>query len=760
MSIVAPSHPADLHPGPRSPIWSMTLGILLMGWGFVPSLGACSSLDDRIDNPPDFNGARTVIAANQQIHISWDPARDDHTLPEQMIYRIFLASRSGKHDFDTPSAITSAGATTHTIVDLPDGEPQFVVVRAIDEQGQSDDNEYQWPALPNPVLYVDDNAEPGGDGTSAEKPLQTIDQAIGEAIGLPGVNIHVAAGRYSEQLLLFEGMAIYGGFPPGFTGPSDPAIHLTILSGKPQRDVLIIPPGQRLVVIDGFSFDGANQARRAIVADDCLIRISHCQIHSFRDKGIQIETDRDEDGASLGVIHHCTFSNNGGDGVRIEGFIDLALRDCTLVENGQSGISVSPMLPRIGEKARIEMERCVISRNHDVGLSIRIDAPLGGGEDPARVRIGLRGILVQGNHDHGASIDVRYPENALVDLRIRIEQSSFLENSLSGIHIDADAPGDLSISECSFLGNRGEESILVTGDSTRALTRIRSCLIAAGPRFGVRLMDIGLLDVSRCLFVDNGGPSIFVSDQQRLRARMWACSGIGASPRGTRIEGADLRNGAAEARPGYVSVREVLDDSVRIEIRDWTSLPATGFLLDPLGDRAISFEYRQGNRLLLTGGAAKSIQLGSVWLISTTEKHPPWSEFIEKTSSPRDDGKGPAAPPGLDYPGISRLHSAPHRPLDVIAVDPAPAILPSGRDLQWRYTLTKRPTSVPEILLTMDGKKMPVRAKLAGEVLEVTSLTDLAAGGRIRIEWNPEPETSGDGDRISHEWLIAGDGGG
>ena len=60
----------------------------------------------------------------------------------------------------------------------------------------------------------------------------------------------------------------------------------------------------------------------------------------------------------------------------------------------------------------------------------------------------------------------------------------------------------------------------------------------------------------------------------------------------------------------------------------------------------------------------------------------------------------------------------------------------------------------------MDGKKMPVRAKLAGEVLVVTSLTDLAAGGRIRIEWNPEPETSGDGDRISHEWLIAGDGGG
>jgi len=760
LSIVTPSHPADLDTGPRAPFWSMTLGILLMGLGFVPSSGVCSSLDDRIDNPPDFNGARTVIAANQQIHISWDPARDDHTPPEQMIYRVFLASRSGKHDFDSPAATTSAGATTHTIIDLPDGEPQFVVVRAIDEQGQSDDNEYQWPALPNPVLYVDDNAEPGGDGTSAEKPLQTIDQAIGEAIGLPGVNIHVAAGRYSEQLLLFEGMAIYGGFPPGFTGPSDPAIHLTILSGKPQRDVLIIPPGQRLVVIDGFSFDGANQARRAIVADDCLIRISHCQIHSFRDKGIQIETDRDEDGASLGVIHHCTFSNNGGDGVRIEGFIDLALRDCTLVENGQSGISVSPMLPRIGEKARIEMERCVISRNHDVGLSIRIDAPLGGGEDPARVRIGLRGILVQGNHDHGASIDVRYPENAPVDLRIRIEQSSFLENYRSGIHIDADAPGDLSISDCAFLGNRGEESILVTGDSARALIRIRSCLIAAGPRFGVRLKDIGLLDVSRCLFVDNGGPSIFCSDQQHLRARMWACSGIGASPSGTRIEGADLRNGTAETRPGYVSVREVLDDIVMIEATDGIALPSEGFLFDPLGGNGIHFEHREGDRLLVSGDDVLRIQRGSVWLLSTAPQHPSWSEFVAATASPCDDGTGPAAPSGMAFPGISRNSWTPHRPLDVIAISPAPSTLPSGTNVRWRYNLTEKLSRVPELLLTIDGKKMPVETKLAGEFLEVTSLTDLPPGSRVRIEWNSEPETSGDGDRISHEWLIADEGGG
>lgn len=759
MSIVAPSHPADLHPGPRSPFWSMTLGILLMGWGFVPSLGACSSLDDRIDNPPDFIGARTVIAANQQIHISWHPARDDHTPPEQMIYRIFLASRSGKHDFDTPSATTSAGATTHTIVDLPNGEPQFVVVRAIDEQGQSDDNEYQWPALPNPVLYVDDNAEPGGDGISAEKPLQTIDQAVGEAIGLPGVNIHVAAGRYSEQLLLFEGMAIYGGFPPGFKGLADPINYHTELAGKPQRDVLIIPPGHRLVVIDGLFFDGANEARRAIVADDCLVRISRCQIQSFRDKGIQIETDHDEDGESIAFIHHCAFRNNGGDGIRIEGFIDVALRDCTLEENGQSGISVSPMIPRRGEKTRIEMERCVISRNVDVGISIRIDEPFGNDEDPARVRIGLRGILAQGNRDHGASFDVRYPDDAPVDLRIRIEQSSFLENSRSGVHIDADAPGDLSISDCSFLGNQGEESILVTGDSSTALTRIRSCLIAAGPGFGVRLLDAGMLDVSQCLFVDNGGPSIHGSDPDLLRTRMWASSGIGPGPTGTRIEGVDLNTGSVKARPGFASVTEVLADSVTIDMRDGADLPTSGFLLDPLGKLAIAFQERQGNRLLLGDDDSRHIGQGSVWLISTGDKHPPWSEFVATTASPRADGRGPAAPSGLEYPGISRRSSAPQRPLDVVAIDPAPATLSSGRNLRWRYALTGELTSLPVVFLSIDGKNVPVQAKLAGEFLHVTSPSDVPAGSRVRIEWSLERETTGNGARFSHEWLIEREGG-
>ena len=779
MSTKAPSLAKDLHPGLPSFCWSVILIALLCASGCSDEMAAPStsitgtsnpSSDQEIpqttvavagiDAPPHFTGPRSVIAADRQLHISWDPARDDHTAPERITYRIYLAARSGKQDFDNPVATTSPGMTSHTLKDRANGEPIFLVVRAFDEKGQNDDNETEWPALPNPVLYVDGTAQPGGNGTTPQSAMRSIDEAIGEAIGLSGVNIHVAAGLYPEQLLLFEGMGIYGGFPTGFIAQSDPEVHRTELAGKPQRDVLILPPGQRLVVIDGIFFNGGGEARRAIVADDCQIRISRCQIHSFRDKGIQVETDRDDEGESTGTIHYCTFRNNGGDGIRVEGFIDLSLNNCTLIENGQSGLSVTPMVPRRGEKARIELNRCRISRNKDVGLSLRIDEPIGNDEDPARVRITLRGIVAQGNRDHGASFDVRYQENSPVDLRIRVEHSSFLENDRAGVHIDADAPGDFSIAHCSFLGNQGDEAILITGDSSSALTRIRSCLIGASAGFGVQLKNLGWLDVSRCLLIDNGGPAIFTADQNQLRARMWASSGIGAGPVGTRMEGAEMRPATDDNRPGFMTVKKAFEDGVQVDRPEQIPIPEQGFLFPPIGGERIPFQHAGGGRLLLADEDRSPVKENSVWLFSDTPVAPTWTEFAASTASRHDDETQLAAPPGLVFPGIPKLVSAPRRPLEVISLAPQPSILSSGNELSWNYRLTDPPSSVPEVFLSIDGKQKPVETRLVGEILQVTSPTEIPRGSRVRIEWDLESGSTDPATRISHEWLIAKEEGG
>ncbi|MBT6784118.1 MAG: fibronectin type III domain-containing protein, partial [Planctomycetes bacterium] len=256
--------------------------------------------------PPLFDGPRSVIAGDGSLRIEWHAAIDDHTDSDQIHYQIFRSTRPGKQDFDQPWITTGAGATSYTIQNLPNGQVIYLVVRSIDDQGISDSNRSEWPALPNPVLYVDAAASDTGDGSSPEDAFQKIDDAIGNAIGLAGVNIHVAAGRYPEQLLLFEGMAIYGGFPARFAGPSSPDQHLTRLIGSPGQDAIIVPPGEQLVVIDGLTFDGAREARRAIVADDCRFRISRCHITGFKDKGIQIETDLDQDGRVVGIIQSCS----------------------------------------------------------------------------------------------------------------------------------------------------------------------------------------------------------------------------------------------------------------------------------------------------------------------------------------------------------------------------------------------------------------------------------------------------------------------
>lgn len=783
MSTRSPSHYRYLYPGRPHSLLSVILIALLCLSGCqesdtsTPESNSSSTNpgdDDGflqktvsiegIDTPPNFSGPRSVIGMDESLYLTWSAAQDDQTKAEEITYRIYVASQSGKQDFNLPVATTSPGATSFILENQANGEPLYIVVRSFDELGQTDQNETEWAAIPNPILYVDENASPGGDGTNPENAVKTIDEAIGEAIGLKGVNIYVAAGNYSEQVLLFEGMGIYGGFPTGFpTGfisTADPARFVTELTGKSKRDVLILPPGQRLTVIDGFVFDGLAQGRRAIVADDCHFRISRCEIKSFSDKGIQIETDLDDEGESTGSIHHCILRKNGGDGIRIEGFIDVALNNCSLIENGQSGLSVDPMVPRRGEKTRIELNRCNISRNNDVGLSIRIDEPIGTDEDPSRIRITLRGILAHGNRDHGASFDVRYPETSAVDLRIRVEHSAFMENDQAGLHLDADAKGDLSIAHCAFLGNQGEESIRLTGDSRVALTRIRSCLIAASAGFGIQLQDAGMLNISKSLLINNNGPAIFTSDPDQLRATISNSSVIGFSPVGIRTEDVNLIEETDEIRTGYLTIHKSNRESSQIKRADHISLPENGTLFHPLNDDRISFQRVDKGQLRRLDGEASTLKERSVWLFSESNEVLTWPGFISDITPDSKKASGLTDTDLQLFPGLPRISSKLDRPVEVMIIQPPPSILSSGTNLSWNFTLTDTPPTTPEGRLYVDGKLAPSETKLQGENLEIISSSEIPDGSRIRIEFDLESDSQIPSSTVSHQWHVAGGGDG
>ena len=490
------------------PVFQVSLPDQLSYPEALPAVGEDST-------PPRFLGLRQLIAGDRELILSWAMAIDDVSTSEQIRYQIFTADRPGKQDFDSPPTLTTApGALSCRLTALKNGQTLHVVVRAIDTTGKVETNEIEWSATPNPVLFVDGSVVRSGSGQHPLSALKSIDEAIGAAIGMPGVNVYIAEGTYEEQFLLFDGMSLFGGFRRGFEVIPSPGLHPTLLTAKEGRDSLILPPGKNLVVIDGLHITGANKGRRAIVADDCILRISHCSIVGFADKGIQIETDNDDGGEASGSILYCDIRENLGDGLRIEGFVDLKIRECRFTNNQQSGISAPSLQPRHGEKTRIDLQRVLITDNGDIGANIRIAEPdFGDPSDPPRVRIGMIGVESLRNADHGLGLDLRYSEDQNVDMRIRIENSRSAENLKSGIFIDADAPGDYSISNTVLEGNRGAGAISLSGDSPSSIIWLNKICVLKDQGYSLIHSGPGLVNVSDSFLNSKGNRGQQISSE-------------------------------------------------------------------------------------------------------------------------------------------------------------------------------------------------------------------------------------------------------
>lgn len=115
------------------------------------------------DEPPTFAGATGAeVLGERKIRVSWEPASDDHTPEAQIAYRVYRSRESGAQDFEgskrcgtltaqggqgeptDPCYITApAGADGATFVDGVPGLDFYYVARAIDDQGQEDDNDVE-----------------------------------------------------------------------------------------------------------------------------------------------------------------------------------------------------------------------------------------------------------------------------------------------------------------------------------------------------------------------------------------------------------------------------------------------------------------------------------------------------------------------------------------------------------------------------------------------------------------------------------------
>ena len=90
---------------------------------------------------PSFGGASSASATNAfTIVVSWSAATDNVTPSSSIVYRIYRATSTGTQDFASPTATTSAGATSHTDTGLTSNLWYYYVVRARDTSGNTDQN--------------------------------------------------------------------------------------------------------------------------------------------------------------------------------------------------------------------------------------------------------------------------------------------------------------------------------------------------------------------------------------------------------------------------------------------------------------------------------------------------------------------------------------------------------------------------------------------------------------------------------------------
>ena len=764
------------------------------------------------DDPPRFLGIAQLIAADRSLYISWVPAIDHKTPTPQIRYRVYLSEkRQDEEKFSRPPALeTEPGQTRVHLQNLTNGTPLFVVVRAVDEGNDGvpgnaddfeDDNELEWSTIPNPVLYVQSGVNPPGDGTRPETPLPDLHSAISAAIPMEsGANIYLSAGDYKETalLLLFEGMMVFGGFERGFPSPfSFPRQHRTRFLSEVQEDVITLVPGQRLCGIDGVEFQGrdldrnsvgSRKTERAIVAEDCEFRISNCEIHGFRDKGIKLRSELKQDAITIGEISRCWIYDNTNSGIDMEGIFDVSIVGCAIYQNESGhGIELGELTATAREKSRIVVEGCRIYENLNGGIKIKAIALPGGLSEDSRIRIKIRSCEIVDNFDTGILVDVAYADAIGIDMRVRIEQCRIQGNKRSGIRLDGDARGHFQLTRNMILGNRGEAGIYLTGDCPAALYQIQSSAIIANENHGILLESSGHASLDHTHFAANGKMAFHragaawirvedsllnengavatadlidhcvVSDERQLLASSGTVApaatrgfpwGLHLPLQTLRLDAENLQQGWQELEPG--TIVEWLDDGTPRRVIEREGVRV---LIPPLPESSSA-----GVPVLFVWGVQQQPDV-------VEDYRPPVGTPLYEAGNPTEqqvDGSaahiGPMGAFFAGHPGIDRGGPPPSRGLELSWIDP-----PSGsyiQELTWKLFFTGSMV-VPEEFrarVYLDEVELTnVTIKTDGREVRVSSDLQVSAGQEVSLVIPPWPATAGGRPQpLDHSFVYRG----
>ncbi len=115
----------------------------------LPSNEVIASTRSTTDGePPEFAGIERLevnLASPTTLKAVWSPGRDRPDPLAPLLYNVYLATESGKQDFSVPAIISAPGATEVIIKGLLPDTEYFVIVRAMDAEGNEEMNTVEAP---------------------------------------------------------------------------------------------------------------------------------------------------------------------------------------------------------------------------------------------------------------------------------------------------------------------------------------------------------------------------------------------------------------------------------------------------------------------------------------------------------------------------------------------------------------------------------------------------------------------------------------
>lgn len=179
---------------------------------------SATTLETADQTPPEFAGLESATPAGSTgLALSWSPASDDITPPEQLRYRAYVAAASGAQSFDAPAGESEPGATELVVSGLDPETDYFVVVRAVDVLENEETNTVERQATTGAAIRFSADVQPIFDASCTGNachggimPAENLDLtagvAHGELVGIPagqcGDRLRVAPGNPDASYLI------------------------------------------------------------------------------------------------------------------------------------------------------------------------------------------------------------------------------------------------------------------------------------------------------------------------------------------------------------------------------------------------------------------------------------------------------------------------------------------------------------------------------------------------------------------------------